>query len=497
MPPPYHRAMRNSAPPNSLLIDSIAIPAWLEADREQPYEERAQRDRAIAATTASDPLTRVREWWRQVRHTPGFNADESEGAIRLLRARQLLTLLMMATGLLAGIAATTAVFHYDGRWPVNVVTVLATLVLLQLILVILTLVLMLPHVPGVALIQNALASFNPGALAAAAFRRLIRRDDTGAHLHLFALGPATSRFMRWQMLAWSQSAAVAFNLAALATVIVLIAFTDLAFGWSTTLRVDSAEVLQITQTLAAPWRAFWPTAVPDAALIESSRYFRLATAPSSGVPASELTGWWPFLLASIITYGLLPRCCLLFVATWRLRAATRRLLLDDPRVRALLDRMNMPEVQLGSHEVEVSAMFADDVQAHAAPSLEGEAVAIIWSDAIERESIDAWTRQHLRRQVASVLEAGARTLAADQATVVRAATLQPSLVLIFVRAWEAPLMDLQDFIHALRAGVGTQRSLVVVPIGANCVAADAIQRATWSRWIARIGDPALYLESGA
>jgi Protein of unknown function (DUF2868) len=488
--------MRNPAPPDSLLVDSIAMPAWLEADRERPYEERAQRDRAIAATTGSDPLTRVREWWREVRHTPGFNADEVEGALRLVRARRLMTLLMIAIGLLAGIAASTAVFHYDGRWPVNVVTVLATLVLLQLILATLTLVLMLPHVPGVALIQSALASFNPGALAAAAYRRLIRRDDTGANLHLLARGPAASRFMRWQMLAWSQSAAVAFNLAAVATAIVLIAFTDLAFGWSTTLRVDSAEVLQITQTLSTPWLAFWPAAVPDASLIESSRYFRLATAPSSGVPASELTGWWPFLLASIITYGLLPRCCLLFVATWRLRAATRRLLLDDPRVRALLDRMNMPEVKLGSDEAEVSANFPD-VQAHAAPSLEGEAVAIIWSDAIERESIVAWTKQHLRRQVAGVLEAGARTLAADQATVARAATLQPSLVLIFVRAWEAPLLDLQDFIHALRAGIGMQRSLVVVPIGANCTPADAAQRATWSRWIARIGDPALYLESGA
>jgi hypothetical protein len=70
-------------------------------------------------------------------------------------------------------------------------------------------------------------------------------------------------------------------------------------------------------------------------------------------------------------------------------------------------------------------------------------------------------------------------------------------VIVFVRGWEAPLLELQDFIQALRAKVGPQCSVVVVPVGANGEVASESQRSTWSRWTARVGDPALYLESGA
>ena len=69
---------------------------------------------------------------------------------------------------------------------------------------------------------------------------------------------------------------------------------------------------------------------------------------------------------------------------------------------------------------------------------------------------------------------------------------------IFERAVaQAPLLDLQDFIQALRAKVGPQCSLIVVPVGADGEITSEAQRSIWSRWTARVGDPALYLESGA
>ena len=73
----------------------------------------------------------------------------------------------------------------------------------------------------------------------------------------------------------------------------------------------------------------------------------------------------------------------------------------------------------------------------------------------------------------------------------------PQAVIVFVRGWEAPLLDLQDFLHALRAKVGPACSLILVPLGPAGNIASEAQRATWSRWAARVGDPGLYLESGA
>ena len=499
--PWYHYPMHN-ARPGSRFHEALEIPAWLEADRDRPFEERLHRDRTIAASLpGSDPVARVRHWWLAVRREAPPAAGDTELAARLSRARGIITFLMLLIGALAGASVGIAVFRYDGTWPVNVVTVLAALVLLQIVLIALTLVLMLPRVPGLDALQSLLGGLNPGALAAALYRRVARQDDQRASLLVWheARGPAAARFARWQMLAWSQCAAVAFNVAALLSAFALIAFTDLAFGWSTTLRVESEDVLRLTQLLAVPWREFWPAAVPSAELIEHSRFFRLASSAPATVAASELTGWWPFLLAAIITYGLLPRCCLLLLASLRMRAATRNLLLDDPRVRALLDRMNTTEVHLGSDMKETAGVFSD-AQAQSAPAMSGDAVVIVWSGALPLRDVGHWTSKHLRWRATEVLEAGSRTIAADEAVIERAAALHPEPakpIIVYVRGWEAPLLDLQDFIQALRAKVGPQCSLIVVPVGADGEITSEAQRSIWARWTARVGDPALYMESGA
>lgn len=97
------------------------------------------------------------------------------------------------------------------------------------------------------------------------------------------------------------------GLGLLATYLLLLLFTDLAFGWSSTLIQDPARVEAFIRAIASPWASFWPAAAPDTPLIEASRYLRIA--PTTGDPS--LAGdWWPFLLASLLTYNLLPRLLL-------------------------------------------------------------------------------------------------------------------------------------------------------------------------------------------
>ncbi|MDY0067177.1 MAG: DUF2868 domain-containing protein [Steroidobacteraceae bacterium] len=485
-----------------LFADAIEIPRWLERDRETRYADRLQRDRQIGRELrCANPAARVREWWSRLPRAEDPPSMELSSAVRRIeRGRRLITLLMIVIGAVAGAAVASAVFHYEGVWPVNVVTVLATLVLLQLLLVTLTLLLMLPKIPGLAGLQELLGGLNPGALAAAVYRRLGRANDQSATLFEWraARGPAAARFARWQILTWSQTAAVAFNLGALGAAVGLIAFTDLAFGWSTTLRIEAAEALRITNAISAPWRSWWPEAVPGAQLIEQSRYFRLASERPSLSPAETLTGWWPFLLAAILTYGLAPRCLLLAISLGRLRAATRRLLMDDPGVRALLDRMCGAAVALGATEPEAPPPANAASTTGPAPHTVQSAAAVVWSGALSEEAARAWAAAHLQRNVTQVHEAGGgRSIALDRAVIEQLARQRAQVVLVFVRAWEAPLLDLKDFLAELRAGVGAEASLILAPVGAGGGLATDQQRAVWSRWTGGIADPALYLESGA
>src|SRR5262245_16779184 len=102
--------MTRARPSTTLFEDAIDVPLWLEADRNTPYEARLARDRDIARNiTSTKPVARIRAWWRLLQRD-----HESEVGLRLLRSRQLVTLVMALIGAGTGSAVALAAFHYDG-----------------------------------------------------------------------------------------------------------------------------------------------------------------------------------------------------------------------------------------------------------------------------------------------------------------------------------------------------------------------------------------------
>lgn len=481
--------------PTTLFEDAVEVPLWLEADRQTPFAERLRRDRAIARELRpGNRVARVRGWWRRI-----GAGGEGIGA-RLESVRALVTLVMLAVGSVGGVAVALTAFRYDGTYPVNVVRLLALLVVPQLVLVALTLVTALPpRAPGLGAVQDALRALNPAALAASAFRRLAPDPDAYARLFGAEAGRSTAagRFAKWQLLYWSQAAAVAFNVAALATGAVLIAFTDLAFGWSTTLAVEPATVKRIADALALPWRTVAPEAVPSLALIERSQYFRLEDGGFAGDASRALAGWWSFTILAVTVYGLLPRLLLLAAAAWRLRRATHALLLDDARVSALLDRMSTPEIETSAVGRDESGEQAEPPRAAKPGRLSGTAGAVIWGRCLTPDEAG----EHARRfglELAAVAEAGGSPeLGGDVDAISAIVSSGEGTLLVFTPAWEPPLLEFLDFLSALRERAGSDRSIVVAPVGEAEQAVSDVERETWSRAVGRLADPRLYVETGA
>jgi len=488
MPPPR--------PSTTLFEDAIDVPVWLENDRPTAYAVRVRRDRDIGSQLRSrDAVQQVRGWWHTVERGP---ADAS-GA-RLHRIRGLVTAAIIAIGASFGAGVALAAFHYDGTQPVNVVTLLATLVIAQLALLVLTLLLLPRGVPGLRAIQDLLETVNPGAWAASVYRRIARPSRDLAPLFGWHHGrtAAAARFAKWQMLFWSQTAAVAFNTAAIGTGIALVTFTDLAFGWSTTLQADPHVIARWVDALSLPWRAWAPAAVPDLSLIERSQFFRLDGARVLGVDASRaLTGWWAFTILAIVTYGLLPRLALWALCVVRLRAATCALLLEDPRVVALLDRMATPAIETAAREPENARIAAALPDASHPDALVGAARAVIWSGSIAPTAADSHARRTLGIALNDIVEAGGgRTLAEDQTAIDRLCHGYAGNVVVLTRAWEPPLLEFLDFVAALRSALGSEPSIIVSPVAESTTGVEPQQRETWSRAIGRLADPHLYLETG-
>jgi hypothetical protein len=491
----YHRAMPRD--PTTLFADAIDVPLWLESDRGTPYAERVRRDRHIASQIASsNSLQRVRLWWRGTAH----DADIGAG-MRLDRLRGVVTVAMLALGAVTGIAVTLTAFAYDGSQPVNVVRLLALLVGTQLVLLALTLLSVLPGgIPGLRHVQELLAALNPGAWAGGVYAKLARPPPDVARLFERPTGrAAAARFAKWQLLYWSQCAAVAFNVAALVLAIMLVTFSDLAFGWSTTLEADPNAVTRLVQAIAWPWHAVAPAAVPSAALVEQSQFFRLEGGGAFGAAAPRALGaWWPFTVLAIVAYGLLPRVALLLLAAARARSATKALLLDDAGVTALLDRMSAPAIETAAAEHEAAPPLQIGPATAVPQPLKGRAQAVIWEGSLATELVSDYARRHLGLDVDTVSEAGGgRGLAADRAALARLAADPTRTLVVFTPAWEPPLLELLDFLGDVRGRIGAHGSIVVAPVPDGPRSVTPVERETWTRALARLGDPKRYVETGA
>lgn len=478
----------------TLFQDAIDVPIWLQADARLPLAERARRDRDIGmALGARDDVTRVRRWWRRLDHT-----DSDFPSTGLEHARRWIGVALAVIGIAGGIGLALAAYRYDGTYPVNVVRVLGLLLAPQLGLLALNLLLVPGRVPGLGLVQDALAAINPGALAASAYRQLTDRAESAVLGWASARTTAARRFAKWQMLYWSQIAAVGFNVGAIATAVVVIAFTDLAFGWTTTLDVDTRTAARIVEAIGAPWQPLVPSAVPGAALVERSLFFRLEGGREFA-DSSALTGWWSFTLLAVIVYGLLPRLAFAALAGWRLRAATRALLLDDARVRALLDRMAAPNIESrGAERTRRDEARAPIEAAGAPPGLTGTARAIVWNQCLPADAARDLVRARLGLDVEAVAEAGGGSLEADRAALARIAGSSGSAgpVVALTPAWEPPLLEFTDFLAVLRESIGPAASIIVAPVGEGGGPSSALERETWARAVQRAGDPGVYVEPG-
>ncbi len=106
----------------------------------------------------------------------------------------------------------------------------------------------------------------------------------------------------------SSFSGIFFSLGALFSLILTVATKDIAFGWATTLNID-ASALKAALDKIALWKPFCSSCVPDARLIEISRFNRLGGAVSKEqIQNALLLGqWWKFLAFSILVYGVLLR----------------------------------------------------------------------------------------------------------------------------------------------------------------------------------------------
>lgn len=457
-----------------------------------------QRDRSIGVSLAGlrDGSGAQILAWAKARGIDDATGDRAEARVSAL---------IWIAGLVLGIAAAAGALYFEGGARVNVVALLAILVGLQLVSVVLSVLGMLPArvraaVPGLSAINDALAVLSPSRAAVSAARRFAPAfaetfdalsAGTERDARLFA------RIRRWTLWCWSQGFAVAFNIGLTACVLALVIFTDLAFGWSTTLDVSASSVHELARTIALPWRELVPDAVPSLELVEISRYFRAAS--STRVDPMLLGGWWRFVLACLLVYALFPRVALLLLARWRRGRAIAWTLNHLPGAPELLYRLNNERVTTRAEGAPESSVPGpqDEARLSFAPS-SGPCSLVLWGiedlpgAAVDRQVRAATGLDPIERRGAG----GASSIEQDQAVVDALAGSATPLVVV-VKAWEPPLAELADFLDDVRGASAEARALIVVPIASDGGRASDDDVSIWRERLARIGDPWLSVRAAA
>ncbi|BCR03851.1 hypothetical protein DESUT3_09200 [Desulfuromonas versatilis] len=479
----------------------------LQQDETLSEGELRRRDRRIGrgqGPLRAKPLAQLGDWLDKLRApgetSPGRSASAALG---------IGTTLLVLAGLVLGWLSAAAVFHYDGTRPVNIIHVLAVFVGAQALLLALLALSVLPEklqglVPGLAALQEALPRLSPGRLQRLIARYLPSRyreaaaaliGRSTAHQSLFG------RVQKWIFLRSGQAFGLAFNLGALAGCLYLVVFTDLAFGWSTTLQAEAHDLQRLTDLLAWPWAHLAPQGRPSPELIEATRFFRLQPGTLPGAAAADparLGGWWPFLIFCLLIYGLLPRLALLLLAQARLAAALRHAALHLPGVQAALDRLNSQLVETQASEPEPGPATVPSGVLHSRllGDLRGKTFAVIdWAGTgLHREALAGWLAQRMDGTLDTLQEAGgAQSLDHDRGVLESLAAGQANPVLILVKGWEPPMADFKDFLAELRRTLGRELAVGVVPLGMGSVTqmrpCESEMAEVWATVIARLGDP--------
>ncbi len=482
----------------------VDLAARLEADAKLDPDALRRRDRTLGrefGARVDDATARVSAWLDGLREGPGPTPGE-----RALRAQRVLRTVLALAGLFVGAGTALAVFAYDGTHPVNVVQVLAVFVALQLATLVATALIALPEswrrrVPGLAALQDVLRLVSPGR-AAPALRRILGAQQREAFERAAGLARRHQRLygdaQKWALLVGSQLFAVAFHVAALATAMALVGFSDLAFGWSTTLEVDAARLHRVSDVLSTPWARALADAVPTRELIEHTRYFRGAA--GTPVDPQQSAAWWRFLLACMACYGLAPRLLVLLFANWRQQVALDRVFGALPGVAELRDRLDSRWVETAASEREREGPTWAPGD-HPAPRLRPARVsAVCWSGVpIAEDAVGALVRETVGAEVAVVLDGGAGASRGD-AELVAALAADAAAPLLLVKAWEPPILEVLDLLEELRAACGEGRPILVLPLDRDGKGELAPARGddarTWVRRLDAVGDPWLEVVTG-
>ena len=311
------------------------------------------------------------------------------------------------------------------------------------------------------------------ALVGKLVRRLAGNRDDGWWNHLMDSGGAARAALLWRLARMAQSAGISFNAGIICGLAGLVLVRHIDFYWESTTESTMRSILErAVSILSAPWVHVAPHAVPDAEVIEVSRWLP-GKHPSLPANASP---WWMFLHLTTLVWGLLPRAILWLTAY---QAGKRAL--------ASLDFQGRAHRALWRELTSMDRMETDE------KPLDGVLVLDVGGSGLAESALRPFLLRRLRVHPAlwkpvAVLDAGAEREAAD------ALAKAPAGIVLLAEGWALSPPRMIDLHRKIRsnAGAGVPVKFLVANADSSGqpAAPSAGERHEWERFVDSLRDPA-------
>jgi len=392
-----------------------------------------------------------------------------------------ITLTLGVLAFFLGFFSGIVLLSYSGHEPVNVIYFMAMVILLPII----TMILALFSMARANASRSFLVHISPAYWMEKILRLLPGRvQQTLEELHI------NPSLLNWLIIRRSQLLALLFSIGLLLALLVMVVTKDIAFAWSTTLHVAPEEFHALLETIAMPWKGFFPSAVPSLELIEQSQYFRLGERldPQMVENASKLGEWWKFLAFATLVYAIILRVGMWMVSIIGYRQALKRSFLNLDGVQTLLKTMNEPLITTSSPQFEKQFEGKGNHYAQEIHAFDNSYDRTLgW--AMSEEMLPVLN--DVMQIISPVLEnvGGTNTLDEDREVVLKS----KGEVLFYVKAWEPPTMDFVDFLESLAK---VAEKIIVAPVGMseNGYRPKENELAVWGRKLQDLGEKKVWLK---
>jgi hypothetical protein len=295
--------------------------------------------------------------------------------------------------------------------------------------------------------------------------------------------------LNWLVIKRSQLLALLFAIGLLLALLGIVATKDIAFAWSTTIQVSPKQFHTFLETLSWPWSSVFPSAVPSVDLIEQSQYFRLGEKLDSGMVANaaKLGEWWKFLACATLFYAIVLRFGMWLLALFGFDRALKKSLMSLEGVERLLYEMTTPLVTTTAPRQELTFTPETHEYSRVLQTVDPHyKITLGW--AMSKNDIVILNDSMQVGSEHSFDIGGTNTLNEDEEII---SGLQGE-VLLYVKSWEPPTMDLMDALSAIITQVD---KITLLPVGtkADNYMPTSRELNIWERKIQLLDHPKVWL----